>query len=866
MSHSYNYQVEGEDLPKEERKVNKKPLLISISAMVFILATINFLVVGYKDVAVRIGQLESPSLFDIFDLDLSKSFRLINIITPAFSLKSYLVLICIISFFGMLIYSKLNYKSETEIIYGQKGDSRFTTIEEIKEQYPAIPEKEKKFDGIGGIPISHYKDKYYIDTDTVNSCILGVSRSGKGEVIITPMIDILSRAEIQSSMVLNDPKGELFAASKDTLEKRGYDVHVLNLQDPLQSMSYNPLQSVIDAWMQGNEQDAAKRANSITYTLYNDPNAGENAFFNDGAQNAVTAIILALVEYCVKNNCSEKITMYNVAEMLNELGTLYYKEDPDDPFSEKNALDEFFTHLPQGHVAKKRYGSTSFAGEKTRGSILSTANQGLQPFVDPLFAKMTSKNSIDLKQIGFSKNLMGQLDDSLMNKRIRISFHKNNSEFTLIGSYRVKVKENGRYNLNFSENLQTGDLILIKYEDKNIKYKIIYEIQFEVEIDKKGNIIYQKKEGHEHIPEYKRQVRLKQRVNTFPIVQKELQMNYSDKPTALFMIIPDYDSSNHTLASIFIKQLYTELSQNCAETKGKKCFTRVQIILDEFGNMPPIDDMDQVMTVCLGRNIIFNLVVQSYSQIKRKYGEGAETIKENCQNHIYILSTNDETIEELSKKAGHKTIIGKSSNESHLDMDNKVTKSADQERIITFDRLSQLIEGETLVIRSLHRQDNERKKIRPYPIFNTKETNMPYRWQFLSNWLDTSKDLNDIDIKSEHSNLNLKDLDVDFSDFITDAEAKKKYISRIQDTEVENKSKKEVITHSTIELKIEQLSALLHNTQESENNVSLIKKIIQIYRENKYLPTKEKLELVEERLNDPLIISKIRELIEIQEN
>lgn len=864
LSHSYRYQVEGEDLPQEEKKINKKALLISILAMLFVLAIINFLAVSYKDLAVRIAQLDSPSLFDIFKIDWSGSFHLINAFIPVFSLKTYFILIMIAFIFSMLIYSKINYKSETEIAYGQKGDSRFTTIKEIQEQYLSIPEKEKTFKGIGGVPISHYKDKYYIDTDTVNTCILGVSRSGKGEVIITPMIDILSRAEVKSSMVLNDPKGELFAASKDTLEKRGYDVQVLNIQDPMQSMSYNPLQLVIDAWIQGNKEEAAKRANSITYTLYNDPDAGENAFFNDAAQNAVTAIILALVEYCVDNNCPEKITMYNVAEMLNELGTLYYKENEDD-FIEKNALDEFFTHLPQGHVAKKRYGSTSFAGEKTRGSILATANQGLQPFIDPLFAKMTSRNSLDLKQIGFPKSLMGQLGDTLMNKRIRISFHKNNKEKTLIGSYRVKVKAYGRYNLNFEEKLESGDLVLIKYEDGGVKYKLIYQVKFEKEIDEKGNVVYQKKEGFEHLPEYKRELVVKELINTFPVVQKKLQISYSDKPTAVFMIIPDYDSSNHTLASIFIKQLYTELSQNCAETKGNKCFNRVQFILDEFGNMPPIDDMDQVMTVCLGRNILFNLVVQSYSQIKRKYGEGSETIKENCQNHIYILSTNDDTIEELSKKAGSRTIINKSSNESHLDMDNKITKSADQERIITFDRLSQLIEGETLVIRSLHRQDKKRRKIRPYPIFNTRETNMPYRWQFLSNWLDTSKDLNDIDIKSEHSNLELKDLDINFLDFIVDQTARKKYISRIKNTKVQDKDKKKQKTFNSKEENIiKQLFNLLLNTSESKKNVSQIRKMIQLYERDKSLPTKEQLEEMEETFNDPPLKAKIRELIEMQ--
>lgn len=869
LSHSYKYNVDGEELPEKNKKFNKRALLISLSVMLLVLLVINYLIVSYKNLAINISSMnENPSLVDIFNSDWSGSFHLVNVIKPALGFKVYLLLLFASSLLSVYIYSKFNYKSEEEIAWGQKGDSRFTTIEEIKEQYIEIPEKEKSFKGVGGIPISHFWDKYYIDIDTVNTCILGVSRSGKGEIIITPMIDILSRAEEKSSMVLNDPKGELYAGAKDTLEKRGYDVQVLNLQDPLQSMSYNPLELVKEAWLQGNSQEAGKIANSISFSLYNDPNAGENAFFNDGAQNAVTAIILAIVEYCVNNGCSEKITMYNVAEMLNELGTLYYKEDESD-FTEKNALDEFFTHLPQGHVAKKRYGSTSFAGEKTRGSILSTANQGLQPFVDPLFAKMTSKNSIDLKQIGFPKSLIGQLDNSFMNKRIDISFHKNNKEKMLIGSNRIKVKAQGMYSLNFNVKLENDDLILIKYtEDENKNsYKLIYQLKFEKETDEEGNIIYRKEDKLEKLPEYKREINIIERVNTFPEVKRKLSMRYSDKPTAVFMIIPDYDSSNHTLASIFTKQLYTNLAMNCAETKGKKCFNRVQFIMDEFGNMPPIDDMDQVMTVCLGRNIIFNLVIQSYSQIKRKYGEGAETIKENCQNHIFIMSTNEDTIEELSKKAGHTTLIGQSSNESHLDMDNKINKSADQQRIITFDRLSQLIEGETLVIRSLHRQDNQRKKVRPYPIFNTRETNMPYRWQFLTNWLDTSKDLNDIDIHSEHSKLELSDLNIDFSDFIINPLARNKYIQMNKKTMLKEKEKKTPENKvSKEDYIIKQIGNLLMYKENTGNFYNDVRKIVEGYEKNKILPTNKNLQLLTIKLDDDSINEKLRELMEVREN
>ena len=49
----------------------------------------------------------------------------------------------------------------------------------------------------------------------------------------------------------NDPKGELYKGSKETLEERGYEVQVLNLETPDQSMSYNPLQLIIDAYVRG---------------------------------------------------------------------------------------------------------------------------------------------------------------------------------------------------------------------------------------------------------------------------------------------------------------------------------------------------------------------------------------------------------------------------------------------------------------------------------------------------------------------------------------------------------------------------------------------------------------------------------------
>lgn len=857
----HDYKVDGEDLPNEKNRINKKALAISSAAVLFPIGGLNFVASSYQSIINDLSKtVKNPTIFDVFGADWEKSVSIKNAFLPVLPTNIYMFSLLASTLVGFLVYSKVNYRSDENVAYGQKGDSRFTTIEEIIEQYREIPEKTEVFEGYGGVPVSHYKDKYYIDTDTVNTAILGVSRSGKGEMIVVVMIDNLSRAKNQSSLVINDPKGELYSASKETLEKRGYDVQVLNILDPLQGMSYNPLQLVIDAWVNGDDQEAAKRANTLTFSLYNDPNAGDNAFFNTSAQSAINGIILAIVDYCVKNNCIDKVTMHNVSQMLNELGTFYYKENPDD-FIEKNALDEYFKSLPQGNVAKMQYGSTSFAGEKAKGSILATANQGLQTFADKMFAKMTSKSSLDLKQVGFPKNLFFQLDERFLNKRVTVSFHKNDEKKTEIGSFKIKVKALGMCNMNFDETLEDGDLLLIRYQDDENpkkKYRLLYSLNFETLLDEKGRIVYQKKEGCEDKPEYKRQVTLSMKANTFPLKPK-MKLTYSDKPTAVFMIVPDYDKSNHALASIFVKQLYTELSMNCNDTKGKKCYRRVHFLLDEFGNMPPIDDMGGVLTVCAGRNMLFNLVLQSYSQIEKLYDKEATEIKDNCQNHIYIMSTNKDTIEEISLRAGHKTPIGKSSNESHMDTENKLTKNADQQRIISPERLSQFLEGETLVLRALHRQDLNRKKVRPYPIFNTKEMTMPYRWQFLSSLFDTSKDLNEIDIPSLHAGLDLTDLYLDFLDFILNKTAKKEYMKKQQANPV-------VKEQLTIDDVVKSLIGLVKEKRNANDTEDIRKKLVQMllnYAKDNIVPKTEEVAFLIEHSSDHAITSYLEELLKI---
>lgn len=752
--------IDGEDLPEKEQVINKKLILLGLLAGNVVFFFGNYGINMFWNFLDSIMTSDKSLLDNNINTSFNFKYFFVNSGGSKLFIPMYFIMVLGIT---TLLYVKLKRNSKESIAYGQKGDSRLATIKDIQQQYAEIPEKTVTYKGIGGVPISHYMDKYYVDVDTVNTIVLGASRSGKGETFIVPMIDNLSRATEQSNMVVNDPKGELFSASKETLEKRGYRVLVLNIDDPLQSMSFNPLQLVIDSWANKDYHEASKRANTLTAMLFASGMGTDNEFFYKSAKSAVNAIILTIVEDCFKNNAIEKITMYNVAQMLNELGSLFYT-DPTNPNKELNALDEYFNTLPQGNQAKIQYGSTSFAGDKAKGSILSTASQGIEMFTSDLFGKLTSKMSIDLKEIGFPKSLQFRLDTSLTGKRVFVRFlRKEGNTLTLISENRIKVKALGLCVLNFDEQLKHGDILEVVYKESDSKKQHVrYSMDFSGQI----------KDPHDSSVELRK---YKTEKGFTALSTEKIVLKYTDKPTAVFMVIPDYDPSNHVIGSIFISQLYTELATNCKDTPSKKCFRRVHFILDEFGNMPAIDNMSGIMTVCLGRNILFNLAVQSYSQLEDKYDKGAKTIKENCQNHILIMTNDPDTIEEISKKCGRKTEAVYSSNGKHMDIDPSIGRSADEQRLITPERASQLIEGEQVILRNLHRQDKDRNKIRPFPIFNTKETNMPYRWQFLNDDFDTRKDINDIDIECSHIDLSLYDNLIPFASFIKDLKTRLHY-------------------------------------------------------------------------------------------
>nr|WP_079529935.1 MULTISPECIES: type IV secretory system conjugative DNA transfer family protein [Halobacillus] len=666
-----------------------------------------------------------------------------------FHIQEYPWFYAITALIGLLSIAYIIYKLRSNfqpIGTDEKGSQRFATRKEIKQQYKAIPDRGQTYPGQGGPVLARKKNRAYIDPSSVNNLIIGTTRSGKGQTYVIPTIDAYSRAEDQPSLVINDPKGELFASSRKTLENRGYEVEVLNLMNPMQSMSFNLLELVKQSYQDGDYSTAQTLCETITHMLYHNPQAKE-PMWDDSAKSLVNAMILAITEKSITEGTEEKITMYTVANMLSELGT---QNEVDENGQEVNALDQYFQKLPQAHVAKEQYATSNFSKGNTRSSIFTTAMNGLTKFTMSETAKMTAKNSLDLKKVGFGQSIKGR---GTPFSKVYVTFPDGATEVNQSG-------ESGTWTINFSSRLKPGDTLTISQDDEPLTTK---------QKRKRTKGQYEEKEWRQlkvqvkEMDEKSGEVYIAFPSGSIPNLTVD-QISYFTKPIALFMVTPDYDTSTHAIPSIFVSQLYYVLSKNAAIAKGQKCLREVVFVLDEFGNMPAIADMGNKVTVCLGRNIRFHLVVQSYAQLKELYGEdGQATIRGNCGNEIYILSADYDSASYFSSKLGKQTLNTQTRSGSTFSLDKSKTESTEGRDLLTANELQELEEGDTVVRRVLKRRDMRGRKIRAFPIYNTGKHSMKYAHTYLSQDFDTTKAITEEEIDTPHRNVQPQDLVIDFT-------------------------------------------------------------------------------------------------------
>lgn len=228
---------------------------------------------------------------------------------------------------------------------GNLENSRWMNEKEKKSLFKSYPYSklgEVKKDGIpvNAILERNEKDMSVMFNSPCHSIIIGSTGSGKTTTFVSPMIQLLAATSAGSSMVITDPKGELFQLHSKYLKSRGYDVKVIDLRDTYSSYRWNPLDSIWDNFEDyrtahtkafKRDDDIKESGLTIDKQAANIPLGTEWYEFDGKAYTDYQRLIAAVKMY-------KKKIFDEVYEDLNDLVTVLIPvENEKDPLWEKGA-------------------------------------------------------------------------------------------------------------------------------------------------------------------------------------------------------------------------------------------------------------------------------------------------------------------------------------------------------------------------------------------------------------------------------------------------------------------------------------------------------------------------------------------------
>jgi len=133
---------------------------------------------------------------------------------------------------------------------------------------------------------------------------------------------------------------------------------------------------------------------------------------------------------------------------------------------------------------------------------------------------------------------------------------------------------------------------------------------------------------------------------------------FCKEKSAIFIIMPEEDSSKYFMVSLLIQQLYREILA-VADEHGGKLENRVVFYCDEFGTLPRIESAEMMFSASRSRRVSIVPIIQSFAQLQKNYGkEGAEIIIDNTQLTVFGgFAPNSESAQVLSKALGSRTAL-----------------------------------------------------------------------------------------------------------------------------------------------------------------------------------------------------------------
>ena len=210
-----------------------------------------------------------------------------------------------------------------------------------------------------------------------HTAVFGASGTMKSRAVIRNMIfQAIRRRE---SVLVSDPKSELYNDTSELFRKNGYEMKVFNLVDPMHSDTWNCMADM------GND---TLMAQVLTNVIIGNTSQGKgDHFWDNGETNLLKAMVLL-----VGLDQSRRPEQKNLAEVYRLLVGSTEKD-----------LFRMFDRIPADHAAKAPFNLFAQASDTVRSGILLGLGTRLQVLQNKAVSRLISGNDIDLTAPGSRK-------------------------------------------------------------------------------------------------------------------------------------------------------------------------------------------------------------------------------------------------------------------------------------------------------------------------------------------------------------------------------------------------------------------------------------------------------------------------------
>ncbi|WP_082404098.1 type IV secretory system conjugative DNA transfer family protein [Lacticaseibacillus sharpeae] len=605
-----------------------------------------------------------------------------------------------------------------------QGTNKFATEDELIKQYPVVtihenapfPALQSINEDVAGFPVHRFPQtaqeklegefRLAVATELTHSVTVAHTRAGKEIYFIGPLIDLIT-----SPMTQEKRHSFIYTATAGTeprkwyklLESRGYRVRVLNTVDPYRSDPY-PLMDAFRSYYADfrKEQRLADKERE--------------------AGNEIAAL---------EHTARADQWLDHSAREINSIATLLFPE------KKGSNSDDFWVKAPRGLFKAMAY---------------AVAEQSLNTAPEDPLIQAEKKEGFTLVNVYTIVNVTSKM----LAERITPDYYDYLYNFVDLsggagadaggGIKQLLAKYEGKTALDayFGE-LPDGN------PAKDQFINMMAGAKAEVTI---ANIV---QNFINALDPFLRSGNAKMTAGTDDFHIDDLAFDM-DQPTALFIMMSTTETENNQLGFLAIEQIYRRLDYRTYMSDDESFPRPLDLVADEVGNLGVIAGLSNKWTAALKRHFFIHLVLQSFGQMYENYGhDTAETIIGNAGIINYIrtgeVASNEYIGKRLGKRANYDVTRQKAVAGLHASNMEKM------ERIPLLDsfELSQLQEGESIIVRLMHTKDNEGKPIVPKPIRNSFLTDsnlIPiYKWRDMTTVGWDELDLNNSFLKVNMDNM-----------------------------------------------------------------------------------------------------------------